>query len=153
MKPVKQEELQQALNRYEATFSSRRNLIEKKQHLIAGYPQYQERFIVNIGKQMKLIPTKEIAYFYTENKVVYMVTDTADKYTVDFTLEQLVKILNPKFFFRINRQFVINISAIVRMIPASKSRLKLSLKPGAKYEAVTSFERTAKFRKWLMGLL
>ena len=63
------------------------------------------------------------------------------------------ELLDPKMFFRINRQFIINISSIVKMSPASKSRLALTLKPAHRHETITSNERTADFRKWLMGVL
>ena len=100
---------------------------------------------------MKLIQAVEIAYCYTENKLVYLVTGIGEKYTIDFTLEQLEKLLDPKIFFRINRQFLVNISSIARMKPASKSRLALTLRPETRYETITSNERTAEFRKWLTG--
>ena len=102
---------------------------------------------------MKLIQAVEIAYCYAENKLVYLVTNTGDKYTIDFTMEQLEKLLDPKIFFRINRQFLVNIASIVRMTPASKSRLALTLQPETRYETITSNERTADFRKWLIGSL
>lgn len=150
VKPVREEELREALNKYETIFSKRDTI--KGQHGVNNHPHYQERFIITVGKQMKLVPTEEIAYFYTENKLVYLVTESGEKFTTDFTLEQLEKILDPHKFFRINRQFTISISSILKMIPASKSRLKLLLKPETRYETITSFERTAKFRKWLVGL-
>ena len=83
--------------------------------------------------------------------MVYLVTNEGIKHVVDYTLEELEKILNPKSFFRANRQFITNISSIVKMMPASKSRLELSLKPETRQEVITSFERTADFRRWLTG--
>ena len=153
LKPVKKEQLLEALHRYDAHFASRQHLL----HNTSPSPQvslpYQQRFIVSVGKQMKLIQAAEIAYFYTENKIVYLVTATGDKFITEYSLEELSKLLNPKIFFRINRQFIINISSIVKMSPASKSRLELTLKPEPRYETVTSNERTADFRKWLTGIL
>src|SRR5688572_3815633 len=136
-KPVSKKDLKEALERYETRFSS-------MQH-----SPVQERFIVHIGKQMKIVPVKDIAYFNTENKMVYLVTNDGTKHSIDYTLEELEKMLNPKSFFRANRQYITNISSIVKMMPASKSRLELSLKPETRHEVITSFERTADFRKWL----
>lgn len=152
MKPVKKDELVQALKRYESNFSNRQNLAEAPRPF-PGISPYRERFIVSRGKDMKVISTTEIAYCYTENKIVYLVTGAGEKYTIDFTLEQLEKMLDPKIFFRINRQFVVSISSIVKMTPASKSRLALTLHPETRYGTITSNERTADFRKWLTGIL
>ena len=139
LKPVSRNDLKEALTRYETRFSS-------MQHSTV-----QERFIVHVGKQMKIVPVDDIAYFTTENKMGYLVTNEGIKHVVDYTLEELEKILNPKSFFRANRQFITNISSIVKMMPASKSRLELSLKPETRQEVITSFERTADFRRWLTG--
>lgn len=151
VKPVRKNDLKEALARYETRFSSIRNLKVKNQPLNGYHPKYQERFIVHVGKQMKLIPAVEIAYFYTENKIVYLVTTSGEKHSTDFTLEELEKILSPKLFFRANRQYITNIASIVKMKPASKSRLELSLNPETRNEIITSLDRTPKFRQWLMG--
>lgn len=149
LKPVKKRELEDALKRYKDFFSPSRNQYKKSQ--LQPQSHYQERFMVPSGAQMKLLKTEEIAYFYTENKVVYLVTFEGMKYVMDYTLERLQLLLDPRFFFRINRQFVINISAIVQIATASKSRLQLTLRPVTDHNTITSFERTDNFRKWVLG--
>lgn len=152
LKPVKKEQLREALKRYEINFSSRRNAVQTNSKPIVAQPAYQQRFVVNMGRQMKLVQTSDIAYFFTENRIVYLVTSAGDKFVTDYTLEQLSQLLDPKIFFRINRQFIVNISSIVKMAPASKSRFDLTLKPEPRHPAITSNERTADFRKWLTGV-
>lgn len=147
LKPVKKDELAAALNRYETFFA-----VKRREATIKSKPSYQERFLVTIGRQMKLVPAEEVAYFFTENKIVYLVTFQHAKYNTGFTLERLEQQLNPTLFFRINRQFIINISAIVKLFPASKSRMKLVLKPETVYDTVTSFGRTESFTNWMLGV-
>lgn len=148
LKPVKKEELTAALNRYETFFSP----VATNKATITGKLSYQERFLVTIGRQMKLVPAEEVAYFFTENKIVYLVTFEQVKYNTGFTLERLEQQLNPAHFFRINRQFIINISAIVKLFPASKSRMKVVLKPETIYDTITSFGRTESFFNWMLGV-
>lgn len=150
-KPVKKEDLEEAVARFMEYYSQRRPSAKTDTISPSSKKHFQERFVVNIGKQMKLIEAKDIAYFYTENKVVYLVTVDGEKLTIDLTMEQLEKQLDPHYFFRINRQCIVQIISIARMLPASKSRLKLLLKPNASLETITSVERTANFRQWLMG--
>ena len=151
LKPVKKEELTEALNRYETFFSSVRPeaASEASAKIIKG--SYQERFLVTIGRQMKLISADEVAYFFTEQKIVYLVTSQRVKYNTGFTLERLEQQLNPATFFRINRQFIINISAIVKLLPASKSRMQVVLKPETSHDTITSFGRTESFFNWMLG--
>ena len=142
LRPVEADALLQAIRKFERIY-----------HPPAGAAarHYRERFIVNVGQQMKLVFADDIAYFYTEHKVVYLVTYDGTKYTTEFTLNRLEQLLDPARFFRINRQFIISIHSIVKMRAASKSRLELTLRPETKHDTVTSFERTPLFRKWLVG--
>src|SRR6185503_11893778 len=124
IKPVKKENLREALEKYETDFLHCYH---------PGNPgssnRYQRRFLVSLGQQLRLIKTEEIAYFYTENKIVYAVTFDSAKYVMEFTLERLEQTLDPEQFFRINRQFIINVSAIVKLTHASKSRFQVFLRP------------------------
>ncbi|HEX6432028.1 MAG TPA: LytTR family DNA-binding domain-containing protein [Niastella sp.] len=151
LKPVKKEELKEALNRYEAFFSHGEDTSAIKPAAKPGKVAYQERFLVTIGRQMKLILAEDVAYFFTEQKIVYLVTFQNVKYNTGFTLERVEQQLNPAMFFRINRQFIINISAIVKLLPASKSRMQVVLKPETIHDTITSFGRTESFCHWMLG--
>ena len=59
--------------------------------------------------------------------------------------------LDPKDFFRINRQFILRINAIKEMQPYSKSRIKVETTPAADQEIIVSTERAAAFKRWLVG--
>jgi len=151
LKPVEKEELKEALNRYETFFSRGENASTIKGAANPGKISYQERFLVTIGRQMKLISIEDVAYFFTEQKIVYLVTFQKVKYNTGFTLERLEQQLNPAIFFRINRQFIINISAIVKLLPASKSRMQVVLKPETIHDTITSSGRTESFYNWMLG--
>lgn len=151
-KPIQKEDFEEALTRFRKLFIQRRTSVKMNLRSSSRAKHFQQRFVVNIGKQMKLVEAKDIAYFYTENKIVYLVTVNGEKLTMDLTMEQLERQLDPNYFFRINRQFIVQIISIARMLPVSKSRLKLLLKPNSSFEIITSVQRTANFRKWLMGV-
>lgn len=158
LKPVKKEELREALDRYEHINQGRKNSASQLENNSQEEPdqktkKYQERFIINIGKQIKLLHDTDIAYIYTESKVIYIVVFDNHKYIIDLTLEQFDAILNPAMFYRINRQFIVSMKSIKKMSPASKQRVELKLEPNTSYETITSFERTPAFKKWLLGQL
>ena len=72
-------------------------------------------------------------------------------YPVDMTLDETEKILDPAKFFRINRQCIININAIDKMVVVSKSRVKLTLNPPSQIETIVSTDRSSTFKDWLEG--
>ena len=153
LKPLKKIELKEAINRYDNLMGNQKSLPdtlhETDDPLFSK--NYQGRFIIYAGSQIKLVHDNEIAYIFIENKVVYIVTFTNQKFVADISLETFEKLLNPALFYRINRQFIICLRAIYKMQPASKQRIELTLFPVSTYETTTSFERTPQFKKWLLG--
>lgn len=90
-----------------------------------------------------------MAYFFAENKAVYLVDKTGSKYVLDETLDQLSEGLDPAVFFRVNRSFMVQVDAIRQMHAYSRSRIKLDLKPACSKECISSTEKTAEFKDWL----
>lgn len=154
LKPVKKQELEEAIQRYDSTNLDKKGAGQESNINPVSKPiqkQYQERFIIHAGAQIKLLQDTEIAYLYTENKTVYIVTFDKQKYSMDITMENFEKLLNAKLFYRINRQFIVQLKAISEMKPASKQRIELTMEPPTTYETITSFDRTPLFKKWLLG--
>ena len=98
------------------------------------------------------IKTAEIALFYAEGRTVYLVSKEGKKFIVDFKLEDLVSLLETSLFFRVNRSYIINISAIQDVVVYSNSRLKITLKVKTKKEIIVSREKVAAFKTWLEGV-
>ncbi|MBC7920984.1 MAG: response regulator transcription factor [Ferruginibacter sp.] len=109
----------------------------------------KSRFLVKTGPTIRYVPTADIAYFYAEEKVVFLVTNANQKYIIDFTLDGLKPLLNPERFFRINRQFLVHIHAIQTVKPYFKGRLLVHLLPHSEVDVVVSSEKASLFREWL----
>ena len=91
----------------------------------------------------------DIAFFQADNKVVYLVDKEGNRYLVDYTLERLEQLLDPQEFFRLNRKFIVKISAIEQIKPYYNNRLKLVMKGASTNEdLVISRERVPEFRVW-----
>ena len=156
LKPLKEKELANALAKYHALKNSHpEHIIDYKKlaETISGdKPEKPQRILMHIGSQIRMVEIKDIAYVYTVHKVVYAITFDGKKMPIDFPLDQFEEMTDSKLFFRINRQFIINISAIDQMHIYSKSRLKLMLKPSCSEETIVSTERSPHFKKWMTGL-
>ena len=110
---------------------------------------FKTRFIVRYGEHIKTIKIEEVAYFYTEDKINFLTTNEGRRYTIDYNLDNLENLLDPKIYFRINRQFIICIQAISEMFTYSKSRVLIKLNPPCKHETIVSTERSGDFKLWL----
>jgi len=148
LKPIKQDELQFALDKF------RQNNMQNVdiQHLINSLkPQqtYKQRFTVTYGHHIKSIPDTEIAYFVSQDKTTYLVTHTGESFIYDSSLEALEKHLNPKYFFRVNRRFIIAFDSIKDMIAYSNSRLKVLLHKPPEQDVIVARERVKDFKRWL----
>jgi two-component system LytT family response regulator len=77
--------------------------------------------------------------------------NTHKRFPIDYPLDKLEGMLNQSVFYRINRQFIIHISAIKEMHPYSKSRIKIDLDPPSEIETIVSTERASDFKQWLTG--
>ncbi len=150
LKPVKKIELQEAYAKATRTHLIN-NFDYKKLANAVQQSAYQKRFLVRIGQQMKVIEVREAAYFYTRDKITFMMTHTGKRYPLEFSLDKLEEMLDSRSFFRINRQFIVSLEAISEMFAYSKSRVKLNLQPTCDLETVVSTERSPHFKKWLIG--
>ncbi len=112
-------------------------------------PTYQKRFMVTSGEKIKSIPVEDVAYFFGQQKYVFLITPDGRQHIVDYTLTQLEDLLDPEDFFRINRQFIICYHAIGNMFSYPKSRVKIELKPPSDMDAIVSIEKAPRFKDWL----
>jgi two-component system LytT family response regulator len=151
LKPVKEDELDKAMKKWKRLKGQAppdyRQLLESLP--VSG--TFQKRLLIKIGQSIRAVEVTDIAYFFTHDKIVTLVTFENRKYPTDYTLDELEEILDPKQFYRINRQFIINNSAIREMYVISKSRVKLILHPPSDMDTAVSAERSAMFKKWLTG--
>ena len=113
---------------------------------------YKTRFMVKLGEHIRSLTTDQIGFFYADGRDVYLVTDQTRKFIVDYTLESLEGILDPKLFFRLNRTFILNINSIKDVLIYSNSRLKITLTQTFDREIVVSREKVTEFKEWFDGV-
>ncbi len=155
LKPVDDDELKKAIEKS-------RNIIQSKtatpfdiQQLVKNLKEgnsstlYKEKFIVHVRNTWLPVNTGNIACFVREN-LNYLFTFTGEKYILDFsTLDEVEELLDPKKFYRANRQFIIHIDAIQSVKPHENAKLTAIIKPPLKFEADISREKAPAFKKWL----
>lgn len=151
LKPIKPAELEQAIAKYKQL---RSNAVFNYQELAKAMQQENQskRLLIKMGQTIRIVDLNDAAYFYTESKITFVVTKEGKRYPLDFSLEKVEEIIDNQTFFRINRQFIVNVNAIKEMYAYSKSRVKLDLHPPCDLDTIVSTERSPLFKRWLQGV-
>jgi len=149
LKPIKQEDLQNALKKYRSNHKELSNNIKNLLESIEKPNNYKQRFIVKYGTHLQSIHISEIDYFYSQNKITFLVTENEEEFILDYSLDKLEKLLMPTMFIRVNRQFIVSHKAIKDIINYNNSRLKIILNSNNLKETIISRERVKKFLNWL----
>jgi len=161
LKPVEAAGLEAALRKYETLYAgkavSNASLdTDKLQQLVqslavpGGSNQpYKSRFLVMIGDRIKYVPVEEIAYFYAEDNLVYLVQHDKKRYPVSNNLEQIETMVDPQYFFRVTRKYLASIKSIGDVYKHFNSRLKVLLNPGVEDTVLVSRVRAPEFMRWL----
>ncbi len=114
-----------------------------------GSAAYKERFMVTIGPKIRSIDTTDIAYFFFEDKATWLTTKEGLNVSIEYSLEKLATLLDPKRFFRVNRAYLVSMEAIRTIHTYSGSKLKLDLQPAPRQEVFVSGDRVTPFKEWL----
>jgi DNA-binding LytR/AlgR family response regulator len=112
----------------------------------------RKRLVAKRGIENIPILLEDIALFYTENKIVYAIDHTGKKNIVERNLSELVCELDDNIFFRVNRQYVININHVKSFKVYEKVKLKIDLKMeelNAVHIIIISQETAPSFKKWI----
>jgi len=153
LKPIDPEELEKALGQFEQYHLTNGLSVDNQmiEHLLKSLSQknYKERFLIKTGQQLTYLQVKEIAYFYSEDGLIFACQQKGKRHSLDYTLDQLNDVLNPNDFFRINRKLIVHLHSIKKIHTYFNSRLKLELSPTTTLEAIVSRDRVSDFKKWL----
>ncbi|WP_396589830.1 LytR/AlgR family response regulator transcription factor [Allomuricauda sp. R78024] len=113
---------------------------------------YKDRFLVRMGNHINSVQSNSINAFFAEGRDAYLITEKGKKYIIEYKLEALEELLDPKLFFRVNRTYIVNINAITDVTVYANRRLKLILNSKLDKEVIISREKVADFKKWFEGL-
>lgn len=151
LKPIDKGDLNRALKKFEKQYGKKDNFdYSALTQLIKGPSEnYKQRFLVNKGSSLVPVNTNEIAYIHTDNGLVFLNTLSGAKYVLNYKLEELEQMLDPKAFFRANRQFITSSISIRKVHPFFNGKLKIEVKPAYDAEIIVSRLKASGFKTWL----
>ena len=120
-------------------------------HSLKPSKEYKSRIAIKCGDKFSFLDMNDVAYFYAEERVTLVVPKQGRKQIIDYTIESLEPMLDPKQFFRLTRGCIASIGSIAGVSKYFNSRLKVSVKPEYEGELLVSRVRVPEFLKWLDG--
>jgi DNA-binding LytR/AlgR family response regulator len=107
------------------------------------------RIVVKRGVLNVPLKVEDVFLIYTENKVVYVLDSSGNKYISDKSLTDMEEELNPSVFYRASRQYIINILFIKGYRSIYKSKVEVVLSVATEHKIIISQLEAASFKKWI----
>lgn len=160
LKPIKENELENAFQKFEKLSSSElpqinysedelENIFRLFNSVVEEKKEYRKRFLISGITSFTKLEVNDIAYFYSNNKLTFAVDYNKKEYTLEFNLEQLEQELDPEKFFRANRKIIINIDSINKLKRDSGGKLVLEISPKPDFEIIISRLKASDFKNWI----
>jgi DNA-binding LytR/AlgR family response regulator len=149
LKPIDRNALETALEKYRRIFKPT-GMEEKLSKVFEQLAKpWKTRFFVKVGLHFQSVPVEVICCFFVEERCSFLKTQTGKNFALDYSLDQLQKRVDPELFFRINRNFMVNINCIAEIISYSTNRLQLKLKNFDDEGLIVSRDKVSEFKQWL----
>ncbi len=158
LKPVQKDELELALDKLakmKKNFSAPQqsdlnisSLVKELQQTLQN-KEYRKRFLVKHLQKLISIDIENIAYFFSDEKLSFFKTFDDKKYIIDYTIDEIEGMIDPKQYFRINRAFLVSIKSIDQISDYFGNRLKLAMKPAIDKEVLVSREKLTEIKQFM----
>lgn len=154
LKPIDKDELRTAIEKCSKHQKESVDYSLQLKELLASMKadvqvSYKNRFLIRNGSKLLSIPVEDILLFHAADKLVYAHTKQQQKLVIDYTLDELIDQLDPKYFFQLNRQFIAHVSSIKSIHTYFNGKLKVELLRFEEEEVLVSRERASEFKQWL----
>jgi DNA-binding LytR/AlgR family response regulator len=154
LKPIDFRELTQAMEKYERLFQGRQEIPVLQDSIINKVRKMLEkpgkqRFVIKVGEHLRTISTGEICLFLSQDKTTSAITCDNRWYAIDYSLDQLMEIIDSSQYFRINRKAIISRDYIADIVIYSSSQLKIRMKVSTEEPLIVSRDKVSTFKSWL----
>ncbi|SMD32763.1 two component transcriptional regulator, LytTR family [Reichenbachiella faecimaris] len=147
LKPITEDRLRRSLEKVKSLHDHfvQGNLLKILNHIKSPVTN---RVLGKKGAEFVALDVNDIAYFFTEHKIVFAKDFKERQLIVDKTISELESMLDSNSFFRLNRKYLSSLSAIEKF-RSENGKIKVQLKPDSKEDVFVSKETAPKFRNWI----
>ncbi len=108
------------------------------------------RVILRKGEEYIVFKTIDIAYFYLENKTCFLVDiRNGNSHKVSGSLRDIYEMLDPGEFYRVNKNYIVSIGAIISLKSCNINKMELILRPPPEDRIYISQLRISSFKEWI----
>lgn len=152
LKPVGLQELEDTMEKLASLRGSvTGEWMEKLANDLRSKPQYRKSFLTHKRDQMIPVPVDKIAYFSVSQAGTHITTTDNKTYPIDPVLNEVEEQVDPKAFFRLNRQYLAARESIISVSQHFHRKLKAHLHPSPAEEVIVSKLKAPNLLKWLEG--
>jgi two-component system response regulator LytT len=156
LKPIRNERLQQAMDKFRRLNNSNQVVITEQQlqHItreIIKAANYKRNFLIPYKDRLIPVQADDFAWFEIKGGVVRGITFDKKHFLLEESLDELAEALSPETFYRANRQFLVSRKAIQEIEYYYYGRFCLHLLPNPDEPVLISKARAGKFRDWMRG--
>lgn len=152
LKPISTDALRRSLAKLENLTAAHGQSSQEFQQLIdlmqQQCKQYKRYFLISMGERLVPFPVDPIAFVYLDDKVSYIYDVEGHRMAYDKPLDAIANELDPQYFFRANRQFVVAHKAIKELSMWPIGKLKIHLTLPTPEPVIVSRARVAEFKAW-----
>lgn len=156
LKPFDTDQIEKAISKYKSiSFKQGVNpssdvvSIESVLRALSQQKTYKDSFLIHVKDKMIPLKTESIAWIQTESELCTANTFDGRHYFLDGTLEKIMEDLDPRSFYRANRQYIIHKNAVVEVHFYFNGRLLVHLKPETKDRVLISKAKATDFKSWM----
>ena len=155
LKPVDEQELRDALERVkesqeDVSPSSTDAIAQLLESVKSQSIRYRERFLIpSRADEYLVVPTSDVNHISIQDGVVRLYTLKGETHVLTLTLDQAEKELDPLRFMRVNRQFIVNATAVDKLSNWFLGKMRVHLKGYPDTEIIVSKEKAASVKRWL----
>ena len=112
---------------------------------------YKNTLLVEQGEKVIPLQVKDIAFIYLDQTIVKIITFVGQRYFFASSLDEVERVLDPVCFYRANRQFLINRTAVENAERYLSRRFVVKLNVETPEQVIVSKAKAADFLHWLEG--
>ncbi|KQB42739.1 LytTR family transcriptional regulator [Flavobacterium aquidurense] len=142
-----------SLSKLNYDLTSYKSKLESNEHLkttdISAPALNKKRILTNLKNEIVTLEIEQIAYIYMENTITYVKDINGKISTSNNSLEEIYSELDNTIFFRANRQFILAIKSIDKILKYGNNQLKIEVVPKSAIDVIISKNKAAEFKAWL----
>lgn len=161
LKPITRDGLQHGLRKFEAlrqhytehaadAVPNLAALLRTVQQL-GSPPAYKTSWLIPFKTKLIPVAATDVAHFIIRNGLVSLTTLEGQHYTLDTPLDELETQVDPKQFFRANRQVLLARPSITALEPHYNGRMLVHVQPAAPEAIIVPKPRVTELRNWVSG--